>query len=273
MRLINPYLGLAAAWCLAAATPVLPADTIETWDAGSGDIDFYLMMDGMGQDAASQGVAGDMLLGWGVADRLSAYLAVSLMADGYFNDSGAEMGVGLFGTPVDTDHVDLDLVLDICAGVAGRREFCLGPTVELNLDAAPERTAWGFYARTGLAVSGRGESAPEATAKVDGGAITGPARLVDGLLTVGGYLTLDPRRQLLLEYDVTYLDEPTPGEPAIEHGGLALGYNQAISDRLEFISQARFDVPQGGQTSSLSMMVGFIASLPGGGGGMGGVLP
>src|SRR3989339_358997 len=117
MRLMNPYLGLAAAWCLAAATPVLPADTIETWDAGSGDIDFYLMMDGMGQDAASQGVAGDMLLGW---------------------------------------------------GVAGRREFCLGPTVELNLDAAPERTAWGFYARTGLAVSGRGESAPEATAKVDG---------------------------------------------------------------------------------------------------------
>lgn len=256
---------LSAACCLAAPLPASSADTIETWDAGSGDIDFYLTMDGMGEDAASQGVAGDMLLGWGVADRLSAYLAVSLMADGYLDGGGTEMGVGLFGTPIDTDHVDLDLQLDICAGGSGLTDLCLGPAVELNLDAAPDLSAWGAYIRAGLAVSGRGApgDAPMAKAAAQGEAAVGPTRLVDGLVTFGGYLSLDRWRQILIEYDLAWLDEPEPGEPALEHSGVAFGYNQVVSDRLEFISQARFEVPQNGQAGSLGFTIGLIASLPG----------
>lgn len=244
----------APAFFLVAALPVLAADTLETWAAGSGDIDFYLTMDGMGRQAEAQSVAGDMMLGWGVADRLSTYLAVSLAADGTLTGGGAEMGVGLFGTPVDSDHVDLDLVLDLCAGGPGLAELCLGPALELNLDAAPDLSAWGLYARAGLALSGR---SGEAAAKADR-----DARRLDGLLTVGSYLALDSRRQLLLEYDVAFRDEPAPGEPAVERGGLALGYNHVLGDRFEFISQAYWDVPQGDQDGALGVTFGFIATLP-----------
>jgi hypothetical protein len=252
---------LAAACLPGTATTAVAADTLETWDAGSGNIDFYLSLDGMGRSLPEQGVAGEMLLGWGVADRLSTYLAVSLAADGALADGDAGLGVGLFGTPVDTDHLDLDLVLDLSAGGAGLRELSLGPALELNLDATPDQASWGAYVRAGLAITGRA-AGDDGTAKM----AAGSGRLVDRVLTVGAYRSLGPRRQLLLEYDLTWYDEPAAGTPAVDRGGLALGFNQMLGDSLELVTQGRWDVPQGGESGGVGFTVGFIAGLPGAGG-------
>lgn len=251
---------LAAGMPAGAASRLHAADTLETWDAGSGNIDFYLTMDGVGRSLDRQGVAGDMLLGWGVADRFSTYLSVGLAADGALADGDAALGVGLFGTPLDTDHFDLDLVLDLCAGGSGLRDLCVGPALELNLDASSDLSSWGAYARAGLEVHGRAAGQDEG-AKLAAGA----DRIVDRVLTVGAYRALGPRSQVLLEYDLAWLDEPEAGAPAVERGGLALGLNRMLGDSLELITQGRWDVPQGGQDGALGFTIGFIAGLPGAG--------
>lgn len=242
-----------------AAATVRAADTLETWDAGSGNTDFYVTMDGMGRSLEEQGVAGDMLLGWGVADRFSTYLSVALAADGTLADGDAALGVGLFGTPLDTDHVDLDLVLDLCAGGSGLHDLCVGPALELNLDASPDLSTWGAYARAGLAISGREVGQEGAKLGGSGG------RVADRVLTVGAYRALGARSQLLLEYDLTWLDEPEAGAPTVERGGLALGLNRMLGENLELITQGTWDVPQAGQDGALGFTIGFIAGLPGGG--------
>lgn len=241
------------------------ADTVETWAAGAGDVEFYMQMDGFGRRAHAQAVGGDLLLGWGVADRLSAYLATAMQADGYFTGGSAELAVGLFGTPLDTDHFDLDLMLDVCAGGDGLGDLCLGPAVELNFDAAPDGAAWGAYARAGLAVAGRGA---EALAAAEGeiaqsGASAGPERVVDGLLTCGGYLTLDERSQLLLEYDLKLHERREAGLATTEIGGVALGYNRLLNATLELVSQVRLDVPQDGESAAVGFTLGLIAAVPG----------
>ncbi len=269
-RHLNQHLAAGALGAgLLLAGPVPAADTLETWDAGCADVEFAVTLDGMGQDAGERAYCGDMLLGWGVARRLSAYVALSLAGSGDLRDGTPSAGLGVFGTPLETDHVDLDLHLEFGADGPGLGRINLGPSLELNLDAAPDRASWGLYARAGLALAEAADDEADATAKTgaDPGATTpvdADGRTVDRLLTVGTYLTLDPKRQLLLEYDVIYHDEPEPGAPATEHGGLALGYNRLLGEQLELVSQVRWDVPQGGGDGALGMSLGVIATLPGG---------
>lgn len=262
MKQANSIIAIfTSAACVAAAvTCVSAADTLETWDAGSGNIDFYLSMDGVGRALPEQGLAGEMLLGWGVAERLSTYLSVALAADGTLADGDAALGVGLFGTPVDTDHLDVDLVLDLRAGGGGLRDLSLGPALELNLDASPDCSTWGAYARAGLAVSGRGTEAEAAETTV-----AGNGRVVDRVLTVGAYRALGARSQFLVEYDLTWVGEPAAGAPAVERGGLALGLNRMLGGSLELVTQGRWELPQGDEPGMLGFTVGFIAGLPGGG--------
>lgn len=254
-----------AVTALACAMTFLPlarearaADTIETWDAGGANVEVYMLMDGFGHGARSQALGADLLAGWGLSDRLSVYLSTSLSADGYPTAGAAELALGVFGTPIDTDHFDVDLLLDICAAGGGLGEFCLAPGLELNYDAAPGGTAWGLYARAGLLLTGR-----EADAGADPAAAR-PERIVDAHATLGAYLTLDQRRQLLLEFDMTFHDRPAAGMAPAEVGGVALGYNALLTGALELISQVRLDLPQSGERTSLGGMVGFIATLPGG---------
>jgi hypothetical protein len=71
---------------------------------------------------------------------------------------------------------------------------------------------------------------------------------------------------LLLEYDLTFVDRPTPGAPRVERGGLALGYNQMITGTLEFVTQAYWDLPQGAEDGAVGMTFGIVAAIPGAGG-------
>ena len=73
---------------------------------------------------------------------------------------------GIFGTPVDSDHFDLDLFLDASFSPD---EFGLTPALELNFDLAPDLEVWGVYIRVEEGFSGRDESTEDdpATVAVD----------------------------------------------------------------------------------------------------------
>jgi hypothetical protein len=110
------------------------ADTVETWDMGATDVDFYTGFDGIGERSTNRTVYSDIMLGYGIIDRLSAYVGTTLQGNEFFGDSQARIYLGVFGTSVDTDHFNLDLFLDISAGGPALSEFRVAPAVELNYD-------------------------------------------------------------------------------------------------------------------------------------------
>jgi len=242
---------VSAAARLAAAPHAFCVDTVEIWDVGATDVDFYMGIDGLRNGRAERAVFGDIMLGYGLTDRLSAYLGTCMEGDGYLSNSATGLYFGLFGTALDSDHFDLDLFLDISGDGSGQLQ--LAPAIELNYDVAPDLAAWGAYLRAGSPIYGRSE--PE-TENHDS------AQHFE--TTFGSYWTATESTQLLVEYDMVFHPNPAAGERDLEIGGIALGFNYYLGDEsgIELINQLTLDLPQGGESLSAGVMFGMIASLP-----------
>jgi hypothetical protein len=141
-----------------------------------------------------------------------------------------------------------DLFLDLSAGEV----FEVRPALELNFDADADAdmSTWGLYLRAPFAIYGRRFD--------DGG--SQPTFHFEG--TVGAYARVAPAHQLLLEYDMALRPDSEPGDRRTEIGGLAAGYNATLSDAIELVNQVAVDIPQGGEKAALSVMTGFIATMP-----------
>ncbi len=240
----------------AASRPALTADTVETWDVGATDVEFYLGFDGVGLEKYEKTVYGDILLGYGLVERFSAYLGTTLQGNEYLSDGSAGLYLGIFGTPVDTNHFDFDLFLDISAAGEGFEEFALSPALELNLDVDPEMGSWGMYLRIPFSVFGRRVDSPDHEE---------PAGFDASFLlesTIGTYYTIAEIHQILLEFNMGFHPDPDDDERTMDVGGIALGYNVVIVDALELVNQVYFDIPQGDETPAWGFMMGIIATVP-----------
>ncbi len=246
-------LGLLAVVLVAIADalpkPARAADTVESWDPGAANIEAYAALEGVGRSRAEASVTGDMLAGYGLVRGLGAYLSTTVSADGHLTERSSELGFGLLSTPLDSEPWDLDLMLDVRSAGNGSETLLVSPSAELNWDRAPDLAAWGLYTRAGLCMS---------RVETTGGA----ASLTDVCLAVGGYYALTPRAQLLLEIDAEVADRPGDAPSEFRAGGVNVGYNLVISDTLEWLQQVRVNIPDTGETSSVSYLVGLIATLP-----------
>lgn len=247
--------GVALAASLAALAFAPPAaratDTVETFDVGATDFEFYTSVEGLGLAAAEdRAFGGELVLGYGIVERLSAFLGTSLTGDGHLTGGAASPYVGVFGTPVDTDHVDFDLFLQV--GLDGE-QLHIGPSLELNFDADPDQLSWGLYLRSGLDIAG-----------ADEGGGSGFGDLAWAMeATVGAYWTVHEGHQILAELDTAIPLHPRDESRPVDLGGVAIGYNVAVHDSIELVSQVWLDLPQeDGEPISAAFLVGFIASLP-----------
>jgi hypothetical protein len=76
--------------------PAQAADTVETWDVGATDVDFYLGFDGMGLDRYERTLSGEIMLGYNVT--LIRNGAFELITQVYFDipqTSGEDFAVGV----------------------------------------------------------------------------------------------------------------------------------------------------------------------------------
>lgn len=235
------------------AGDALGADTVETWEAGTGNFELFSEFAGVGSAASDQGLASAVLLGWGVANRFSAFAATAVSADGNLANAEPELILGAFATPYESKHLDFDLGLDMVAFGPGLQEAMIVPAFEINLDRTPDLSTMGLYLRGAAKIAGGDADIDEVH------------RHVDLAFTLGSYFTLSPSQQILLQYDIVVHDEPEPGVPDVERGALALGYNAMLNDSLELITEAWLDVPQNDEDAHLGLRVGIIATLmPGG---------
>ncbi len=238
---------------LLGCVPAKAADTTETWDAGAANIDFYLGFDGIGRGEEGA-IAGDIMIGYGLVDRLSAYLGLSLEAANRLSKNSGDLRLGIFGTPLESDHFDMDLFLEIGAAGPAFDKFRMAPAVELNLDLDPDRSSAGLYLRTAVSLHARSESEfPEDddnTLAFD----------IEGVL--GAYLTVAAGHQLLVEFDTIFHRHPLESGRSAEIGGIALGYNVVLNPAIEIISQLYIGIPGNNERFSAGVMIGLIATLP-----------
>ena len=240
-----------------AAVVLIPAsatavDTVETWDVGATDVDFYFGFDGVGLHRHERSLSGDLMLGYGIIERLSAYLGATLSADEYLSNGVGQVYLGGFGTPVETDHFDLDLFLDFRLGGEGFGELRIGPAMELNVDLVPDRERWGVFFVVGAPISNRTTTDAQGSENEE--------TVVSVEATVGTYLTLGTRHQVLLDYTMAF--HPMADDDEIEVGSVGVGYNVEVHEAVELISEVRVDVPQEGERVAVGFVVGFIATLP-----------
>jgi len=236
------------------------ADTTEAFDIGATDFEFYLGYDGFGLSKYEGAISAEAVLGYGFTKNFSGCVAVGGESNEYFGDGSGSVAFGLFYTAFDSDHFDLDFML---GGSAASQEFALTPGLELNFDIAPDLAVWGLYVRAEEELASRDESIEDdkATATIDESAtkfVFAPATA----LTIGTYWTVAEGHQLLLEYDMTFANNPVKAERTIEYGAVALGYNVGLSDSIEMINQLAFDIPQSGDEFSVGINIGLIITMP-----------
>ena len=235
------------------ASPARALDTLETFDVGATNAEFYLGYAGMGAPGAHRELSNELVLGYGLTDRFSAYLGACVAVDQRHFNGATNLCFGLVATPIDRDHFDLDLALDIGASGNGLGTLSLAPMVELNYDHDPEMSTWGLYVRTGIVAYGQESAGLENADPLD--------RLVDMSLNPGAYLQLSERFQVLVEYESARgLGSDRDGEDPTH--GLALGLNTMVTPAVELIASLHRDIPVGDESAKWGLSLGFVATLP-----------
>jgi hypothetical protein len=231
----------------------LALDTVETWDPGAGDAELYLGFDGIGAGSDSRELSGELVAGVGIFERFSAYLVARFAAQDFSEGVGG-VSVGIFGTPLDTDHIDLDFFFDLASGGPGFSQLQFGPALELNIDLRPDLERWGIYLMVGVpmlrAITGGHDAEGERAFSVSVEA------------TFGTYLTLGRRHQLLMDFQLAFHPGLGTEELVVEVGGLGLGYNVLVHEAVELIVEGRFDIPQRDEPFAVGVMAGVIATIP-----------
>jgi hypothetical protein len=233
--------------------PAAAVDTVEIWEPGATNLDFYTNYNGLGLSRSERELGSEIMAGFGVINGLSAYLGAAMGADELFSQGSGEIFAGIYGTPFDSDHFDLDLFLDFRLGGAGLGEFQVAPAVELNFDVAPDLQLWGMYLVVAAPVYGRTVGEADATT-------TEVATHLE--TTLGTYVTIAERHQILLDYEMAWRPMAAADETDIEVGSIGLGYNVFLTPALELITEVRFDIPQEDEAFSVGFMVGFIGTMP-----------
>jgi hypothetical protein len=240
---------------LGLSHPARAADTVEPFDVGVSNLELYTGYDGLGTTFSDQALMGDFLLGIGVLERLSLYLGTTVEGYRRMRAGDGTVNLGVFGTVLDTRHVDIDLVLGLGLGGPGFRGVNVSPAFEINLDREPDLRAYGLYLK-GAAVISVSAADPEEGEQA--------VFLHHYVTTVGAYLTLGPkhRHQLLAEFDVGFHPDAGDPERRVDIGGIAVGYNVVLHERLELITQLCVDIPQGDEKAAVGLLAGIIVTLP-----------
>ncbi len=240
---------------LAFAVHAQAADTLEKFDSGATDLEVIFCAGGFGSWAGSEAVGGNLVAGYGLSDRLSIYSGALLeAADGFASLYGG-YSLGVYGTPLETDHFDLDMIMGI-KGSKDLGDLALTPGIEINLDRHPEMMSFGLYVDVFLLIRPVDDSEAEGEYSSWRGSLDIPC-------TTGIYYTLAENHQLLLAHDLYLAD--TLKNSSVAGSVLALGYNVVLTDEIELISEFSVGLTDGERwgwgCTGLGFSIGVILTL------------
>ena len=288
----RPGVTTAIGWALAVVVsasvgaPVRAADTLEPWAAGDSDVESYIGVSGLGHGSPPGPLVSEVVVGRGLTDRVSGYVGSTLATPVGSVSPESGLYAGIFGALLDSDHVDLDLLLDVTVHGPGLGHVTLLPMLQVNLDLLPDLALLGLYADVALPATthairhhdGRLAPALAIPPRHDRPFLSRPTEY-QGLATaaglphlgvlsllasakVGAYWMVRPGHQLLAELDLAAPLHCSEGCRPLDVGGLTLGYNVEVSETMESINQVTLDVPQEGERPTAAVTTGIILSLP-----------
>lgn len=231
---------------LAAPAAARAADTMECYPPAALDIEMSLGSSNMGFTPEEREVSATALIGFGLSGRVSVHASMSSSGDGRLAHATTAPSMGFLVTPFSAGHWSADVACEVTHDVTSR-SLAIAPVMEFNFDAAPDQSAWGAYARPGLCLTARDE--------------TGRA-VPSWNATVGGYRTVAPGNQLLLEIGFTR----EPGDEETRRWACdrwAVGYNTGIAPDVELVSGIEgAGFSRGARSAGVSFSLGIIASVP-----------
>ena len=251
VRPLNP-IAVSILMVLSVSPPALAVDTLETYEPGGlTRFEAYLGYDGLGKQQRSRRLTASCLLGVGITDAFSAYYSGAGQFATTMTEGEGTQGFGLLFTPLDTYHFDFDLVL--ATSFVGVDRLVIAPGMELNIDAQPDMSSFGLFLKGSARVSGQSSVG-------ENGAVESSRRL-DFPVAIGAYNKFGDMHEVLVRYDAIVLVEPEPEERDLEVGGLSLGYNLALDDRLELIHEVSLDIPQADEELGVGFSLGLVATV------------
>jgi len=221
--------------CVLLVLPALcpAADTLEAFEQGASNLDFGVSIGGLGQHRSDATFRGEVMAGYGLTPRMSAYVVITRGANGFLGDGSGGFAMGMYGTPLEGDRWDLDLIFDVGAGDPDLAEFAVSPGFELNYDDTPDQSTWGFYANGGAALYGHAEQ------RVDTAVSEWTRTAMDIPLTIGTYRAVSDG-QLFFQAGTNIHDLGHTG--LINEGVLAFGYNFNLTPTVEMITELAFAI-------------------------------
>lgn len=237
----NLFVATICAFVILVPASALSLDSTETFPEGEMDLEFFLGLHGLNGGRHFDGLEFETSLNYGVIDRFSIYGRGQVGSNGDFDAVSGGAAFGLIGNSVDTDHFDLDLMLEFGFGDFG---LALIPSVELNFDLQPDLRKWGVYIRIEQILGD----------DMDRG---GAGFQAFSAITAGTYWIIKEGHKLLAEYDMQFANNPAAGERVVDVGRVAFGYNVGIGSNVDMINEVHCDVPQSGEKPAFGFSVGF----------------
>ncbi|HNZ03505.1 MAG TPA: hypothetical protein PLY68_09930 [Myxococcota bacterium] len=233
-----------AALCVALMLVSMPAwslDTTETFEQGALDLEIFAGFHGFSGGRHFEGFDFEAALNYGLVDRFSIYGKGQIGSNGDFTAATGGAAFGILGNPLDTDHFDLDLMVEFGFGDYG---VAVIPAVELNFDLVPDLKKWGMYLRV--------EEIIMADMNAGGSGFTAYTAM-----TFGTYWAIVEGHKVLAEYDMQFANMPAAGERTVDVGRVALGYNLGIGNNVDMINEVHCDIPQSGEKAGFGFSIGF----------------
>jgi hypothetical protein len=201
-------------------------DTLETFDIGFTDFEYYHSTSNLSKD--KKVYSNEVHFGIGITSMFSAHYGVITEKSNDVVDLVNSFGFLL--TPLNTEHFDIDVYLDLDSGYTTLIGF------EFNYDLKDDLALAGLYFRPEIILN-NGYNGYN--------------------LVFGSYYTFLEDMQLLLEFDVNQ-----PSEEDFNIGGITIGFNYSFLEKLELITEFNIDIPQNNEEVNYSLMLGFLATLP-----------
>lgn len=217
-------------------------DTREPFALGLTDAELYVGVSNLGAPRSATTPFFSGCFGAGLTDRISLVAGYTANADGYLSQSDRSIESSLYGSVGTWGHVSLDLGAALAESEGSMQA---GPTFELTLDYAPEQAIAGLYLHGGPTAAGTGNA-------VDWTWEHG----------LGGYYVLGDGKQLFVEWTTGYDLGRTQASQAWQRGTLAAGFNWAMAEGFELITEAGVTIPEARESSRFHVFTGFVATLP-----------
>ncbi len=234
------------------------ADTLETWNVGAMDVEFYLSYNSLIKVPTRDTLGANMLLGYGFSKKISGYIQTTMQGNTLLGGASSLQNMGLYVTALERKHVDIDLLMDLSVT---DHNLAVKFLTEINLDLGTI-PFWGFYLRSALKAYGSKSVSTVNKAGKGRKRVETQELLFIVESVLGAYYTLKKDHQILLEVDFVYRPKPKPNQHQFDLGGWALGWNYKFHKTVEWINELHFEIPKYDKGWEIRFTTGFIASFP-----------